>query len=140
MALVIQTASSAIGGKRSVDAGADILVAQGRETGGHVRGMVANLPPIPGVLNVAGSVQVLAAGGISDGRWLAAALCLGASGVVIGTRFLATPESTAHSEYIVLRNAEADRWPAEGYPGNRTRHRSGEMVAMRGSAPFVTVP
>ncbi|NVO56910.1 nitronate monooxygenase [Rhodobacteraceae bacterium B1Z28] len=163
-ALVIQTVSTAIDAKHAVDAGVDILVAQGWEAGGHVRGMVATLPLIPAVVDMAGSVPVLAAGGISDGRGLAAALCLGASGVVMGTRFLATPESAAHSEYIaqliaaqhsdtlhetdlynvgwsnaahrVLRNAVADRWLAEGRPGNNTRHRSGETVAMRGSAPI----
>lgn len=163
-ALVIQTVSNAKDAKRAVDAGADVLIAQGWEAGGHVRGTVATLPLIPVVVDVAGSVPVLAAGGISDGRGLAAALCLGASGVVMGTRFLATPESAAHSEYIaqliaaqhsdtlhetdlynigwsnaahrVLRNAVADRWIAEGRPDNRTRHRSGETVAMQGSAPI----
>lgn len=163
-ALVIQTVSTASDAKRAVDAGVDVLVAQGWEAGGHVRGMVATLPLIPAVVDVAGSVPVLASGGISDGRGLAAALCLGASGVVVGTRFLATLESAAHSEYIaqlvaarhsdtlhetdlynvgwsnaahrVLRNAVADRWLAEGRPDNQARHRSGETVAMRGGAPI----
>ncbi len=163
-ALVIQTVSTADEARRAVEAGVDVLIAQGWEAGGHVRGSVATLPLIPAVVDVAGSVPVLAAGGISDGRGLAAALCLGASGVVMGTRFLATSESAAHSEYIakliaarhsdtlhetdlynvgwsnaahrVLRNAVADRWLAEGRPDNETRHRSGETVAMRGSAPI----
>lgn len=158
--LVVQTVSDSQEAKRAVEAGVDVLIAQGWEAGGHVRGTVATLPLIPAVVDVAGSVPVLAAGGISDGRGVAAALCLGASGVVMGTRFLATPESAAHTDYIarllaaghadtvhesdlynvgwsdaahrVLRNALADRWLADGRPDNRTRHRAGEVIAQRG--------
>jgi NAD(P)H-dependent flavin oxidoreductase YrpB (nitropropane dioxygenase family) len=72
--------------------GADVIVAQGTEGGGHV-GVMSTLPLVPQVVDAAGSVPVLAAGGIADGRGLAAVLMLGAQGALIGTRFLATPEA-----------------------------------------------
>ena len=77
--------------RRALDVGADIVVAQGSEAGGHGGGR-ATLPFVPAVVDIAGSVPVLAAGGIGDGRGLAAALVLGAAGAVIGTRFEATPK------------------------------------------------
>ncbi len=81
------------GARRAADAGADILVAQGTEAGGHGKQRRATFTLVPAVVDVAGSIPVLAAGGVSDGRGLAAALMLGASGVLIGTRFWATPEA-----------------------------------------------
>ncbi|HYN89009.1 MAG TPA: nitronate monooxygenase [Ardenticatenaceae bacterium] len=74
--------------------GVDVLVAQGHEAGGHM-GPLPLFGFLPEVVAVAGARPVLAAGGIVDGRGLAAALCLGAAGVLMGTRFLATPESPA---------------------------------------------
>src|SRR5262245_29750142 len=72
--------------------GADVLVAQGAEAGGHgiARGTMAL---VPAVVDAAPDLPVVAAGGIADGRGLAAALMLGADGVLVGTRFYATPES-----------------------------------------------
>ncbi len=83
--------------------GADVIVAQGTEAGGHV-GMMSTLPLVPQVIDVVGGVPVLAAGGIADGRGLAAALMLGAQGALIGTRFLATPEARGrgHSKDVIL--------------------------------------
>jgi enoyl-[acyl-carrier protein] reductase II len=79
--------------KRAVDAGCDLVVAQGTEAGGHT-GQVATMPLVPMIVDaVAGVVPVVAAGGIFDGRGLAAALSLGADGVWVGTRFIATPEA-----------------------------------------------
>lgn len=78
----------------ALDAGADVLVAQGTEAGGH-GATRATLPLVPAVVDIAGTVPVLAAGGIADGRGLAAALMLGASGVVCGTAFYASNEATA---------------------------------------------
>jgi enoyl-[acyl-carrier protein] reductase II len=81
--------------RRAVDAGCDVVIAQGTEAGGHT-GTVATFPLIPLVVDaVGGSVPVVAAGGIADGRGLAAALALGADGVWVGTRFIATPEARA---------------------------------------------
>lgn len=73
--------------------GANVIVAQGQEAGGH--GMIARgtLSLVPAIVDLAGSVPVVAAGGIADGRGLAAALMLGASGVLMGTRFCAAEES-----------------------------------------------
>jgi nitronate monooxygenase len=79
--------------KEAAAAGADVLIAQGTEAGGHgvSRGLVSLLPEIVDAIGT--SIPVLAAGGIADGRGLAAALMLGASGVVMGTRFYATQEA-----------------------------------------------
>jgi enoyl-[acyl-carrier protein] reductase II len=77
--------------EQAVDAGADVIVAQGAEAGGH-SGSVATIVLVPQVVDVAGDVPVVAAGGIADGRGLAAALALGAQGVSMGTRFLASEE------------------------------------------------
>ncbi|MGH7714475.1 MAG: nitronate monooxygenase, partial [Vulcanimicrobiaceae bacterium] len=74
---------------RARDAGADVIVAQGTEGGSHV-GLQASLPLIPMVVDAVAPTPVLAAGGIADGRGLAAALALGAEGVLLGTRFLAS--------------------------------------------------
>lgn len=76
----------------AVAAGANVIVAQGTEGGGHV-GRVSTLPLVPAVVDAVNPIPVLAAGGIADGRGLAAAIMLGAQGALIGTRFLATPEA-----------------------------------------------
>lgn len=85
--------------------GAHILIAQGREAGGHVRGENGLAALVPDIVSHVDR-PVLAAGGIVDGRGLAAALALGAQGVVIGTGFLATREAFAH-EYHKNRIVEA---------------------------------
>jgi NAD(P)H-dependent flavin oxidoreductase YrpB (nitropropane dioxygenase family) len=83
---------------RGTAAGADILVAQGTEGGGHV-GWMTSMTLLPMVVDAVGSTPVLAAGGFADGRGLAAALALGAQGVLLGTRFLATKESPLHPNF-----------------------------------------
>lgn len=95
-ALVMYTVPSAEAARTAVDAGVDIIVAQGWEAGGHVRGEVATMALVPRVVDAVPSTPVVAAGGIADGRGLAAALALGAAGVVMGTRFLASEEAIAH--------------------------------------------
>ncbi len=77
---------------RAVEAGADAIVAQGTEGGGHV-GLMGTMALVPQVVRAVAPVPVLAAGGIATGEGLAAALVLGAEGVLVGTRFLATPEA-----------------------------------------------
>lgn len=79
----------------AVEEGADIIVAQGTEAGGHGSAR-STLPLVPAVVDAVGKVPVVAAGGIADGRGLAAALMLGASGVLCGTAFLAADEALAH--------------------------------------------
>src|SRR5439155_937373 len=73
-------------------AGADVIVAQGTDGGGHI-GLIGTVAIVPQVVKAVSPIPVLAAGGISDGRGLAAMLALGADGVLLGTRFLATPEA-----------------------------------------------
>jgi enoyl-[acyl-carrier protein] reductase II len=83
----------------AVEAGCDLVVAQGTEAGGHT-GTVATMPLVPQVVDAVGDrVPVVAAGGIFDGRGLAAALALGADGVWVGTRFIATPEARSVPGY-----------------------------------------
>ena len=83
---------------RAAEAGADIIVAQGTEAGGHVVWM-ASMPLIPMVVDAVAPLPVLAAGGFADGRGLAAALALGADGILVGTRLLATHESPLHPNF-----------------------------------------
>jgi nitronate monooxygenase len=82
--------------RQALDIGADVIVAQGSEAGGH-GGRRATLPFVPAVVDLVGPTPVLAAGGIADGRGLAAALMLGAAGALIGTRFQASLEALVHA-------------------------------------------
>lgn len=94
--------------RQALDVGADIVVAQGGEAGGH-GGRRATLPFVPAVVDLAGSTPVLAAGGIADGRGLAAALVLGAAGALVGTRFQASREALTDPrilEAIVARSGD----------------------------------
>jgi NAD(P)H-dependent flavin oxidoreductase YrpB (nitropropane dioxygenase family) len=91
-ALVMHMVSAVPEAERAAAAGADIIVAQGTEGGGHV-GWIASMPLVPMVVHAVAPVPVLEAGGVADGAGLAAALALGAEGVLLGTRFLATPEA-----------------------------------------------
>jgi enoyl-[acyl-carrier protein] reductase II len=106
--------------REAVAAGVDFIIAQGSEAGGHV-GFVGGMALIPQVVDVAEGIPVIAGGGIVDGRGLAAALTLGAEGVLVGTRFLASPESPipqywkqailgAQSESIVLTDIPDQVW------------------------------
>ncbi len=85
----------------AVDLGADVIVAQGSEAGGH-SGRRSTLPFVPVVVDLAGPTPVLAAGGIADGRGVAAALALGASGALIGTRFQVTSEALVAAEAVKM--------------------------------------
>lgn len=119
------------GAKRALDAGADILVAQGTEAGGHGKSGRTTMTLTPAIADIAGKVPVVAAGGLSDGRGLAAALMLGASGILAGTRFWASPEALgSDNAKQLLTEAKSDdtlrtsvfdivrelHWP-EGYTG-----------------------
>ena len=90
--------SDVAGARAAVEAGADVIVAQGTEGGGHV-GWMGSVALTPIVVDAVAPVPVLSAGGIADGRGLAAALALGADGVLLGTRFLASEESSLHENY-----------------------------------------
>lgn len=94
----IQTVGDVDAAEIALEAGADVIVAQGTEAGGNA-GWVSTLVLVPAVVDLAGSTPVVAAGGIADGRGMAAALALGAQGVSLGTRFLATTEMTVNQEW-----------------------------------------
>ncbi|MEZ5926509.1 MAG: nitronate monooxygenase [Hyphomicrobiaceae bacterium] len=99
-ATTLMTVGSAAEARRAVDQGIDIVVAQGVEAGGHVWGTVGSIALVPAVRDAVGDrVPVVAAGGFADGRGLAAALCLGADGVWLGTRFVAAEEADTHPRY-----------------------------------------
>ena len=91
-ALAMHMISTVAEAKVAARAGADIIVAQGTEGGGHI-GLMGTMPLVPMVVSAVAPIPVLAAGGVADGRGLAAALALGADGVLLGTRFLATDEA-----------------------------------------------
>ena len=143
-AIVTSTAGSAEEARRHADAGVDVIVAQGWEAGGHVWGSVATLPLVPAVVDAVAPVPVVAAGGIADGRGLAAVLALGAAGAWLGTRFVMSEEAGALPAYLArlrdgretdtvysqlfdggwpdsphrtLRNELTDAWQAAGRPG-----------------------
>jgi len=122
--LVVYQVGSASEATEAEAAGAQIIIAQGVEAGGHVRGIRPLHDLIPEVL-AAVKVPVLAAGGISDGTDVVMALALGAQGAVIGTAMIATPESFAHDFHkvrllaaagndTVLTQAFHINWPAAG--------------------------
>jgi nitronate monooxygenase len=123
--------------RQAVQEGADLIVAQGTEAGGHgARRGWSTLAFVPAVVDLAGPVPVLAAGGIADGRGVAAALALGAAGALIGTRFLTTAEALTDPDAkkaivdgngedtersSVLDIARGSRWPLE-YTGRTLGH------------------
>ena len=160
-ATVLQTVASAEEAKQAVDEGADIVVAQGWEAGGHVRGTVATLPLVPAVVDKVAPKPVIAAGGIADGRGLAAVLALGASAAWIGTRFLLSDECPIHEHYRkrliaanetdtlytsvydvgwpdaphrLLRNSTLTNWENAGSPPPGNRPGEGDVVAHSPSA------
>lgn len=119
-ATVLVTVASAEEARRAEAAGADVVVAQGWEAGGHVQGEVATSVLVPAVADAV-AVPVVAAGGIADGRGLAAALMLGADGVWLGTRFVASEEAQHLYKQRVVDARETDAvhtrvfstgWPA----------------------------
>lgn len=138
-ALVICQVRSVDAARRAADAGVDAVTAQGTEAGGHT-GVVSTLPLVPLVVDAVAPLPVIAAGGIADGRGIAAALMLGADGVWIGTRFLATREAgvsdvykarvvAASSDDTILTDvfdiARGVPWP-DGVSGRALRNRFAE--------------
>lgn len=161
-ALAMMTVGSAEEARCAVDQGIDIIVAQGVEAGGHVWGEVGTFVLIPAVRDAIGATPLIAAGGIADGRGLAAALCLGADAVWIGTRLVACTEADTHAAYrqAVVDASEADtlhttlfdldwpnaphraivnstvrRWRAAGSPGLRPGE--GEVIARHESGAAI---
>jgi nitronate monooxygenase len=158
--LGIQVASKN-GAKAALDLGADFLFCQGVEAGGHVQAYNALYDELKEVLEVSPDIPVLAAGGIATGHDIRKALNAGASGVVIGTRFIATQESDIHDEYKkslvqagenstvftncfnklndgdwsamhrVLRNNTFEMWEAAGCPLPGNRPGEKDIIATR---------
>jgi nitronate monooxygenase len=131
-------------GKAAKAAGADIIVAQGTEAGGHGADR-STLPLVPAVVDAVAPTPVLAAGGIADGRGLAAALMLGAQGALMGTRFYAATEALGHErakDHIVAAKGRDTRrtrifdvvrqhaWP-QPYTGRAIRNRFMERWGSR---------
>ena len=157
-AIVLHSVGSVSEAREAAVAGADVIVAQGWEAGGHVRGAVGALALVPAVVDAIAPTPVVAAGGIADGRGIAAALVLGASGVWLGTLFVASQESLAHHLYKrklltagaedtvyselfnigwehaphrTLRNSTFDMWEKAGRPPSGKRPSEGEVIARR---------
>jgi len=109
--VMLQTGSVAQA-RAAADAGVDVVVAQGVEAGGHVLGQVGLISLLPAVVDAIPDTPVVAAGGIADGRGLAAALALGADGAALGTRFVASIECEAHPDYKrrLVDASEQDTW------------------------------
>lgn len=99
MIVMVQTGTAALA-RKAIAHGADIIVAQGSEAGGHLnRGTIGLMSLLPAILDCAQGRPVLAAGGITTRQDVRAAMSLGASGVLVGTAFLASEESNAHPLY-----------------------------------------
>jgi nitronate monooxygenase len=156
-AKVFHRCETAAEARAAAAAGVDVLIAQGSDSGGHT-GTTPTFSLVPQIVDAAEGRPVLAAGGIADGRGLAAALALGADGALIGTCLVASSESSAHPDYkrrIVeataadsvltdvfeigwpglperaLRNATIDAWEAEREPRARPSDRPVEVIARR---------
>jgi nitronate monooxygenase len=148
--------SSVAGARRALDVGADYLICQGSEAGGHVQATRPLYEIVSAVIDEAKTVPVLAGGGIANGIDIRRALLAGASGVLIGTRFVATKEAGAHQEYKsaitrakaadtvltvcfqdgwanaphrVLRNQTFELWEAAGCPPPGKRPGEGDVIA-----------
>jgi NAD(P)H-dependent flavin oxidoreductase YrpB (nitropropane dioxygenase family) len=155
-ALHLHTVGSAEEARRAVQAGVDVIVAQGWEAGGRVWGEVATLPLVPAVVDAVWPAPVIAAGGVADGRGLAAVLVLGADAAWVGTRFLLAQEANVHDEWRArirdasetstvyatvfdggwpdsphraLRNSTVAAWERAGRPAAPGRPGEGEVVA-----------
>jgi nitronate monooxygenase len=155
-ALHLHTVGSVAEAVAAAEAGVDVIVAQGTEAGGHVRGTTSTLSLVPAVVDAVSPVPVIAAGGIADARGVVAMLSLGAQATWIGTRFLLAAEANVHAAYRdriiaanagdtvytevfdggwpdaphrVLRNATLTAWEAAGRPAAPDRPGDGDLVA-----------
>src|ERR1700735_2570900 len=155
--IVMHTVGSAEEARRAVASGVDVVVAQGWEAGGHVGSTVATLPLVPAAVDAVAPVPVIAAGGIGDGRGVAAVLALGAQAAWLGTRFLLAQEMPIHEDYRraliaaaetdpqwypnlydvgwpdsphrALRNSTARAWEAAGRLPDSQRPGAGDVIA-----------
>jgi enoyl-[acyl-carrier protein] reductase II len=125
---VIHQVGSVAAAQQSARAGVDVIIAQGVEAGGHIQGQVTTMALVPRVVDAVAPTPVAAAGGIADARGVVAALALGAEAVVLGTRFLATPEANAHPVYkqklVEATEADTVRTSLFGYGWPNAPHRT----------------
>lgn len=126
--------------KRMADSGIDLLVAQGHEGGGHT-GRIGTMALLPAAIDAAAPVPVLAAGGIGDGRGVAASLAMGCVGVWIGTRFLATDEGGALpvNKQRIISSTDEDTRVSTAYTGKTLRasyNKYHDLWAESGLAPL----
>ena len=119
---VLGITGNARNARRMAQSGIDLLVAQGHEGGGHT-GRIGTMALLPQAIDAAAPVPVLAAGGIGDGRGLAAALAMGCVGIWVGTRFLATTEGGAHpvNKKHILDSTDEDTRVSKAYTGKTLR-------------------
>jgi NAD(P)H-dependent flavin oxidoreductase YrpB (nitropropane dioxygenase family) len=161
-ALHVHTIGSVAEAIEAVNQGVDVVVAQGWEAGGHVRGEIATMALVPAVVDAVSPVPVIAAGGIGDGRGLAAALALGAEAGWLGTRFVAAEEAATHSHsqrlvldakpedaihsvcfdggwpnapHRTLRNSTLDAWTGADQPVGPQRPGEGDVLATGAASP-----
>jgi NAD(P)H-dependent flavin oxidoreductase YrpB (nitropropane dioxygenase family) len=157
-------ATTAEGARRALDLGADFLICQGTEAGGHVEATRILDVTLPSIIEAAQGTPVIAAGGIGDGKAIARVLASGASGAMLGTRFVATQESLAHDIYKrrlveahakdtalsvcfdggwpqaahrVLRNSTLVSWEAAGCPPHGKRPGEDELIASASGRAFI---
>ncbi|UMP00013.1 nitronate monooxygenase family protein [Amycolatopsis sp. EV170708-02-1] len=155
-ALHIHTVGSSEEARAAADLGVDVLVAQGWEAGGHVRGTTSTLALVPAVVDRVHPLPVFAAGGIADARGVSAVHALGAVGAWVGTRFLLAQEAATHPTYRerliaavgedcvyttafrdnwpnaphrALRNSTMERWLDAGSSASGARPGEGDIVA-----------
>jgi nitronate monooxygenase len=155
---------SAAGARAAIGAGADFIIAQGMEGGGHVQSTTPLRLLLPRVLEAAGDTPVIAAGGIARASDIAALIKAGAQAVMMGTRFLASEEADVHVDHQraivsagvadwaftncfdvgwpyamhgVLRNSTLEMWEAAGSPAPPHRPGEGDIVARHGEQPIV---
>jgi nitronate monooxygenase len=140
----IQTQADA---ERAMEVGADVIVAQGTEAGGHVRDNRGTMPLVPAIVDLvaqrAPGTPVVAAGGIADGRGLAAALALGADGVLMGTRFCAAQEALvpegALTQLVGASGDDSVRVPADDLVGGRRWPRPYSTRILRDAAEHAAI-
>jgi nitronate monooxygenase len=157
-------AGTAQGAKTAVDAGADFVILQGIEAGGHVQSTTSLQHLMEETMRLDLHTPLIAAGGIATGEDVARFIKQGASAVMMGTRFLASKESRAHDAHKqaivnaratdtaftncfdidwpyamhrVLRNSTLDIWEAAGSPSSPSRPGEGDVIAMQGGRPII---
>jgi len=127
--------------RRAAQAGADIIVAQGTEAGGHT-GRIGTLALVPQVVDAVDPVPVVAAGGIGDGRGLAASLALGACGALIGTRFVACKEAREfeYQKQKIVEATEEDTRVTKIYSGKTLRAIRNKLIDTWDASGVETLP